>query len=288
MIDYWCNAFTPDRGTLWRKVIEQDGLTIRLGARDDDDFIDAAGMVARMDEAAIATLVIPVCEFDTGVGLDEFGHYALRTAEIEQLAANHPGRFVGTFSVTPDEPGDVAAAERALHSAWCVGLHNHTHSWNHTFDAPAFEPYYELASSHGVPFVMQVGRSGGHRDHQLGHPRAISSPADRFPAVPFVLSHLGIPWLTETIQTALEHDNILIGTATHPPRRWPDEFIDFVRGAGSQRTLFGTGYPLTGHRRVQSQLDVLDLPAATKDALREGNARRVFTRLPAPPASRRQ
>ena len=280
MIDYWCNAFTPDRGTLWRQVIEQDGLKIRLGAREADDFIDAAGMVARMDEAGVSTLVIPVCEFDAGAGLDEFAHYALRTAEIEQLAADHPGRFVGLFSVAPDESGDVEAAESALRAAWCVGLHNHTHSWNHTFDAPVFEPYYDLASQHGLPFVMQAGRSGGHRDHELGHPRAIAAPAKRFPNVCFVLSHLGIPWLTETIQAALEHDNIRIGTATHPPRRWPDEFVEFVRGPGAQRTLFGTGYPLTGHRHVQSQLDALDLPDSTKAALREGNARRVFTRLP--------
>jgi len=32
---------------------------------------------------------------------------------------------------------------------------------------------------------------------------------------------------------------------------------------------------------VQSQLDALDLPDAAKEALREGNARRIFTRIPA-------
>jgi uncharacterized protein len=281
MIDYWCNAFTPDRSSLWKQVIEQDQLAIKLGAREADDFVDAAGMVARMDHAAIATLVLPVCEIADGAALDEFAHYALRTTEIQQLAASHPGRFVGVFSVNPDEPADVEAAELALHSSWCVGLHNHTHSWNHTFDASVFEAYYELAATHGVPFVVQAGRSGGHRDHELGHPRAMIGPANRFPTVQFVLSHLGLPWLTETIQTALEHDNIVLGTATHPPRRWPDEFVDFIRGPGSRRTLFGTGYPLTGHLHVQSQLDALDLPDAAKEALREGNARRIFTRIPA-------
>ena len=281
MIDYWCNAFTPDREDLWRRVIERDGLTIRLGARADDGFVDTDGMVARMNRATIATLVMPVCGLDADAGLDEFAPYALRPAEIERLAAAHPGRFVGMFSVAPDAPGDVDAAADALRSSWCVGLHNHTHSWDHTFDAPVFDPYYELAATHGVPFVMQAGRSGGHRVHELGHPRAIAGPAARYPTVDFVLSHLGLPWSTETIEMALAHPNVSIGTATHPPKRWPDELLDFVRGPGTDRVLFGTGYPLTGHVHAQSQLEALDLDAATKDALRQGNARRIFTRIPA-------
>jgi predicted TIM-barrel fold metal-dependent hydrolase len=280
MIDYWCNAFTPDRGSLWERVIEQDGLTIKLGARDDDQFVDVAGMVARMNQAAITTLVLPVCELDGDADLDDFAHYALRTTEMHQLAAAHPGRFVGLFSVNPDAPGDIELADEALHSAWCVGLHNHTHSGDHTFDAPIFDPYYSLAATHGVPFVMQAGASGGHRVHELGHPSAIDSPATRYPGVDFVLSHLGIPWLADAIRAAHDHDNVLLGTATHPPRRWPETFLDFITGPGREKALFGTGYPLTGHLHVQAQLDALDVPAATKEALRQGNARRIFTRIP--------
>lgn len=281
MIDYWCNAFTPDREPMWKHIIEADGLTIRLGAREADVFTTVEEMVARMDGAGIATLVMPVCDLDPSEPLDEFAHYALRHEEIRGLHDAHPDRFVGMFSVNPDEPADVAAAEAALGSDWCVGLHNHTHSWDHTFDAPAFEPYYELAATHGVPFVMQAGRSGGHRIHELGHPRAIEAPARNFPTVDFVLSHLGIPWMTETLAAAVAHDNVVIGTATHPPRRWDDEFLAFVRGPGATKTLFGTGYPLTGHLHVLSQFAQLDVDAATKEALREGNARRIFSRIPA-------
>lgn len=280
MIDYWCNAFTPDREPLWRRVIEDDALTIRLGAREEDTFVDAAGMVARMNRGAITTLIMPVCELPTDAGLDEFAHYALRPIEMHQLAAAHPGRFLGLWSVSPDDPADLDAARDALESAWCLGLHSHTHSWDHPFDAPAYAPYYALAQQHGVPFVVQAGRSGGHRDHELGHPAAIAGPAEAHPDVTFVLSHLGIPWLTETIEMATTHANVVIGTATHPPSRWPDELLEFIGGAGREKVLFGTGYPLTGHLHVQTQLDALDVDGATKEALRQRNARRVFTRIP--------
>lgn len=280
MIDYWCNAFTPDREPLWRAVIAEDGLSIKLGAREDDEFVDAVGMVLRMNQAAITTLILPVCNLDAGAPIDEFAHYALRPIEMHQLAAAHPGRFLGYWSITPDQPSDLAAATEALESAWCVGLHNHTHSWDHPFDSPALEPYYELAAEHGVPVVMQAGASGGHRVHELGRPTAIAEPARRHPDVVFVLSHLGIPWLTDTIRMATEHDNVMIGTATHSPGRWASEFIEFIAGAGQEKTLFGTGYPLNGHVHVQAQLDALDVDGAKKEALRHGNARRIFARIP--------
>ena len=286
MIDYWCNAFTPDREGLWNRVIERDELTIKLGARGDDAFVDANEMVERMNRSAIATLVMPVCEVDADADLDEFAPYALRPAEMHQLCGTHPGRFVGLFSVAPHRTGDVEDAAEAVQSSWCVGLHNHTHSWGHTFDAPVFDPYYELAANHDVPFVLQAGRSGGHRVHELGHPLAIAAPATRFPAVDFVLSHLGLPWLRETIEMALTYPNVYIGTATHPPSRWPAELLDFIRGPGSHRVMFGTGYPLIGHVHGQSQLEALDLGPEANEALRRGTARRVFTRIAAQGGSR--
>ncbi|MFT5201788.1 MAG: putative TIM-barrel fold metal-dependent hydrolase [Candidatus Aldehydirespiratoraceae bacterium] len=281
MIDYWCNAFTPDRADLWQAVIEQDELTIKLGAREDDIFTTAELMVARMNQTAISTLVLPVCDLPPGAPLDEFAHYVLRPDEIRQLSAAYPGRFVGMFSITPTRgDADLEAADEALHAVWCVGVHSHTHSWDLTFDAPGMSPYYALAAKHGVPMVMQAGASGGPRIHELGHPAAIEGPAEEFPMVAFVLSHLGIPWLTDTIRVARNHDNVMIGTATHPPARWPAELLDYVRGEGAEKVLFGTGYPLTGHVHVQAQLDALDISPATKEALRDGNARRIFTRIP--------
>ena len=86
MIDYWCNAFTPDRKPLWQAVIADDELSIKLGAREDDEFVDAAGMVSRMNLAAITTLILPVCDLPSNAPLEEFAHYALRPIEMHQLA----------------------------------------------------------------------------------------------------------------------------------------------------------------------------------------------------------
>lgn len=280
MIDYWCNAFTPDRAPLWRRVIEQDGLGIRLGARGDDDFAAVDAMADRMTRLGFDTLILPVCPPRPHATLDEFAHYAARDHEMAQWSTIHVGRFAGMYGVDPTAGATgVVAAEAALASDWCVALHTHTHSWDHTFDDAAYDPFYELCADHGVPFVMQAGASGGHRVHELGHPAAIDGPATRFPTVDFVLSHTGAPWVSETIAAAAAHPNVVIGTATHPPRRWSAELLDFLLAAGRSKVLFGTGYPLTGHTHALAQLDALDLPADVRHDLVDGNARRVFTRL---------
>ena len=280
MIDYWCNAFTPDREALWHQVIAADGLTIKLGARDADRFAPVDEMVERMDRLGIASLVLPVCELPPDRPIDDFVHYAVRPAEIDAWSAAHPGRFYGMWSVDPEDPEtDLPAAEVALSAHWCVALHNHTHSWPHPFDHECFAPFYDLCARHEVPFVMQAGGSGGHRDHELGHPRAIAGPAETWPSVTFVLSHTGAPWVAETIAAVQAHDNVVMGTATHPPGRWPAELVEFATGPGTSQVMCGTGYPLTGHGHILGQLETVIPDDEVREALLRDNARRVFTRI---------
>ena len=294
MIDYWCNAFTPDREALWADVIARDSLSIRTRGGDfEDGFCEPAEMVKRLDRVGVDTVVLPVCELEAELSgdqddpaLTEFAHYALRESELNSLVATYPGRFVGVFSVNPDAgAADLAAAAEAVDAQWCVGLHTHTHSWDRPFDHPDYWPYYELCWQNRIPFTMQAGASGGDMIHESGHPNAIAKAATEFPDVGFVLSHTGAPWVVETIEAASRFPNVYIGTATHPPRRWPDELVAFIKGHGRDRCLFGTGFPLTGHVRSIRQLQDLALDPETVEALLDGNARRIFSRIPQPVAA---
>ena len=61
---------------------------------------------------------------------------------------------------------------------------------------------------------------------------------------------------------------------------WPNVLVDFVLGAGCHKTLFGTGFPVCGHRHFLEQLDKHELDEARRQLLLEENARAVFGRLP--------
>src|SRR5262249_19559636 len=105
-------------------------------------------------------------------------------------------------------------------------------------------------------------------------------PAIYFGAVRFVLSHTGWPWTGEAIAMAHKHPNVYLGTAAWPPNRWPAELVDFIAGTGQGKTLLGTGFPVTGRRKVLATLAAPSLGEDARAVLCGGAARRVFTRLP--------
>ena len=279
-IDYWCNAFTPDRRALWESVIAEQGLALKIRRRDDDSFATPREMLARMDELGFAALLVPCADVPEGAGRFAFERFASRNDEMAKLHAEHPGRLAGLWSIDPTGgAGALRRAARALAEPWCVGLALHTHSFDRPFDHPDLEPFFALAAEHGVPFVMQAGASGGRLPSACGHPRAIEKPARTFPRVAFVLSHTGWPWVDEALALASVHANVFLGTASQPPHRWPEALVRFVAGAGRGKTLFGTSFPVVGHRHALARFAALGLDEASRAALLSGTARRLFCRL---------
>lgn len=282
-VDYWCNAFTPDRVAAWQQAIDNQGLGLKV-YRDGDEFCEPSAMIQRMDAAGFATVVLVATDDEEAPEVDSFAHVASRPAEVAQLASTFPGRFVGLWSVNPEQgAAGVAMAEKMLGQPWCIGLQNHTHSWDRPFDHADFTPYYELAAAQNVPFVMQAGASGGDFPHECGHPSGIAAPAEHFPTVSFVLSHTGAPWTTETIDAARTHSNVYVGTATWPLRHWPAELVAFLEGEGRTKVLYGSGFPTTGHAQAARQFAASSFDDNLLRSLTSTNARSIFTRLPEEP-----
>lgn len=281
IVDYWCNVFTPDREEGWRAAIEAQGVPVRVRV-GDDGFADPAAMVERMDRLGIDTVVVPVAEPHEGDGPLDFSRLAAGSVEeVGALVAAHPGRVVGCWSYDP--AGGMAAVDRAreaLELPWVVGLHLHTHSFDRPLDHADHYPFYALAADAGVPVVMQAGTSGGLMPSECGRPIGIDRPALYFRGVDFVLSHTGWPWVDEAVAMALKHPHVHLGTAVYPQRHWDEAVRRFLRGPGRAKTLYGTGFPTTGHRHTLDQLGELELPDEVLAAYLGGTARRVFSRLP--------
>ncbi len=279
-IDYWCNAFTPDRLARWDDAIAAQDASIKIRRGDDDSFATVETMVARMDELGIRTLVLPSCDAPSVEHPTDYALFTTRPADIVAWAQRYPGRFAGLFTLDPTS-GDAGLrqAAEALAEPAFVGLHIHTHSWSRRFDHPDYAPFYTLAADRGVPVVMQAGASGGREPSEPGHPNGIEAPAKAYESVPFVLSHTGWPWVEETIEMTRRHGNVVLGTGAWPPHRWTDDLVRFIEGEGQGRVMLGTSFPVVGHRHALARLDEIELPAAARDALLSGTARRIFARL---------
>lgn len=281
-IDYLCNAFTPDRRVAWERAIAASGIPLKIVRDPADGFAEPHEMVSRMDGLNISTLLLPAADLTEIARGDstEYENVAIRWKEVEDLVADHPGRFAALAVVDPTRGmAGVEGMRRLLANSWVVGLYLHTHSWDRRFDHADLYPYYALCSELDVPFVMQAGTSGGLMPSECGVPLGVDRPALYFPRTRFLLSHTGWPWVDDAVAMALKHPNVFLGTAAYPPRHWHPSVTSFIRGPGAEKTVFGTNFPTVGHHRAIEQLEELDLPEQLWDALVSRNAARVFTRL---------
>jgi predicted TIM-barrel fold metal-dependent hydrolase len=270
MIDYLCNAFTPDRAAVWEVALEHGAGSVKI-RRDGEGFTEPHDMVARMDELGIETVLLPTGDLDEG----EFTPVAARWDEAAKLAERWPGRFGALALIDPTAAMTGVRGLRAhLADAWVVGLYLHTHSFDRRFDAADLYPTYAVAADAGVPVVMQAGVSGGPMPSECGRPIGIDRPALYFKDVKFVLSHTGWPWVDEAIAMARTRANVYLGTASYPPRHWPEALVAFIR---SGKVLMGTNFPTVGHNQLVAQLAELGLDEELAMATKA--ARMVFTRL---------
>jgi len=277
VIDYLCNAFTPDRVATWKEATAALALKIR-----DTEFTEPDVMVARMDELGIDTVLLPAVDISPGAmpAPTTFEAVATTWPDVERLVQRWPRRFAALAVLDPSSGvAGVRETRARLREPWVAGCYLHTHSWDRPFDHADFYPYYALAADVDVPVAMQAGTSGGMTPSGCGRPIGIDRPALYFSDTRFVLSHTGWPWVDEAIAMARKFPNVFIGTASYPPRHWPGSLVDFVRGTGRDKTLFGTNFPTVGHRQALEQLPDLGLDRVATDALVGGNARRVFARL---------
>jgi uncharacterized protein len=283
IVDYVCNAFTPDRRALWEGAIESTGVAVKVRQDGDDSFADPEEIVARMDDLGIATLLLPTGDVGRHGKVDpfDFEHFASRWEETEKLVGRWPGRFAALALVDPERAMRGVRELRAhLADPWVVGFYLHTHSFDRRLDHADYYPYYAVAAELDVPVAMQAGTSGGLLASECARPITIDRPALFFRETRFVLSHLGRPWVDEAIAMALKFPNVYLGTGAYPPRHWPAAVCEFITGPGRRKTLFGTNFPTVGHRHAIAQLRELGLDPAVAHALLADNAHAVFTRLP--------
>jgi len=287
VVDYLCNAFGPERVEAWDTAVAVQGVPLKVRRDPDDSFTDVDSMVERMDELGIDTLILVAGDEHAHGAPAEYHTVTARWSEMVDMHRRHPARFAGMWAIDPTLGMiGVDRAAEVLDEPWCVGLYLHTHSFDRRFDHADLYPHYALAAQCDVPVVMQAGTSGGLLPSEAGQPIGIDRPAIYFPGCRFVLSHTGWPWVEEAVAMALKFPNVYLGTASYPPRHWSPAVVDFARRAGRSKVIFGTNFPTVGHRHALAQFGELGLDAEVSRAILEGNARRVFTRLPDPKEGR--
>ena len=198
--------------------------------------------------------------------------------EVAAFCAEAPGRLLGVGGADIRRP---QAAVRELHRCVAdlgfVALRLLPWLWEVPPTDRRFYPLLATCAELEVPFCTQVGHTGPLRPSETGRPIPyIDQIAIDFPELVVVCGHIGYPWTTEMIAVATKHPNVYIDTSAYTTRRYPPELVDYLRGHGRTKVLFGSNYPMITPAKALEHLDDLGLDDETRALFLAGNARRVF------------
>jgi predicted TIM-barrel fold metal-dependent hydrolase len=149
--------------------------------------------------------------------------------------------------------------------------------WNLPPNDRRYYPIYAACIDAGVPLCTQIGHTGPLRRSEVG--RLIPYLEDvmlEFPELVVVGGHVGFPWIDELITMTVKFPNFHVDTSTYVLHRLPPNFVDWMKGVGASRVMFGTNWPMLSPAKCLAGLARLELSGDQKTAFLRGNALRVF------------
>lgn len=78
------------------------------------------------------------------------------------------------------------------------------------------------------------------------------------------------------IAVADKHPNVYIDTSAYAAHRYPAELVEYMKGRGKRKVLFGTNYPMMTASRALARLDELALDDEARALFLAENARQLF------------
>ncbi len=201
--------------------------------------------------------------------------------EVAGWVAQHPKRFSGVASVDVRRPMEaVRELRRCVKDFGFVAVRVLPWLWELPPDDRRYYPIYAACVDLNIPFCLQVGHTGPLMPSEPGRPIPyLDRVALDFPELTIVGGHIGYPWTTEMIALATKYPNVHIDTSAYKPKRYPAELVDFLRGHGRKKVLFGSNYPMLMPADCVSGVAALGLDEEARRLFLADNARRVF-RLP--------
>jgi uncharacterized protein len=194
------------------------------------------------------------------------------------IVGRHPDRVIGIASVDLQRPMDaVRELRRCVRHLGLRGLRVLPWLWGLPPDDRRYYPLYAECIELGIPFCLQVGHAGPMCASEPGRPIPyLDHVALEFPELVIVAGHIGFPWVSEMISLAIKYPNIHIDTSAYKASRYPQDFVEYLRGPGRAKVLFGTNYPMLTAAECLAGFDQLNLDAETRALFLGGNAARVF------------
>ncbi len=265
IVDVWMQHPT-------RRFLEQPFFdSLRRWAREDSiPDIPLSSTIAAMDQAGV----------DAGLLAAWWGPQGplITNDEVAAFVREHPGRLFGLASVDLTRPMEaVRELRRCVRELDFRGLRIVPWLWGLPPDDRRYYPLYVECIELDIPFCLQVGHTGPLLSSEPGRPIPyLENVALEFPELRIVAGHIGAPWTEEIISLATKFPNLYIDTSAYKAKRFPAGFVEFMRGRGSKKVMFGTNYPMLTASACLEGFEALALGGEVTELYLRANARKVF------------
>lgn len=202
----------------------------------------------------------------------------LSNDDVAALVGAHPDRFVGVASVDLLHPmAAVRELRRCVRELGLRALRMLPWLWNLPPNDRRYYPLYAECVELGIPFCLQVGHTGPLCPSEPGRPIPyLDEVALDFPELVIVGGHIGYPWTNEMIALATKYPNVYIDTSAYKASRYPAELVEYMRGHGKRKVLFGSNFPMITPAECLAAVEKLGLSDEARSLFLGGNAARVF------------
>ncbi|MCL4369082.1 MAG: amidohydrolase family protein [Actinobacteria bacterium] len=272
VIDFHTHVFSGEIIAKRATYVERDRWFGQLYANPKAKLATPEDLLASMVENGVAHAVL------CGFPWRDLGLCAAENDFLREAAARSGGRL-SAFASVPPAAGEVAAREAARCLAAGtkgIGELNASAQGFAFGHPPALRPLMEVVQSFGVPLLFHSTEPVGHRYHGKGRSslQGLYRLAVSFPQARIVLAHWGgglfFYELMPEVQRALS--NVYYDTAASAYLYRPDIFWVAAKVMKPEKVLFGSDFPLLGHRRMLEQVRGERLSRPALDRILGGNA----------------
>jgi uncharacterized protein len=229
---------------------------------------------------ALTTAALDVAKIDRALVSAWWGPSGpiLSNDEVAAIVREHPGRLIGVASADLLRPMEgVRELRRCVRELGFRALRMLPWLFNLPPNDRRYYPLYAECVELGIPFCLQVGHTGPMCPSEPGRPIPyLDEVALDFPELTIVGGHIGYPWTVEMIALATKYPNVYIDTSAYKASRYPRELVEYMRGHGKKKVLFGSNFPMITPAECLEKLDDLGLSDEARALFLGGNAARVF------------
>lgn len=205
------------------------------------------------------------------------GKFLISNDEVASFVAQAPDRLMGVGSVDITRPmSAVKEIRRCINELGFKAIRVLPWIFDRLPTDPLFYPIYAICCDLGVPFCTQIGHTGPLMPSEPGRPLYLDRVALDFPELVIVGGHIGYPWTEEAIAVATKHENVYIDTSAYIASRYPEVLVEYMKGHGRHKVLFGTNYPMITPAKALEGIDELGLDEQAQKQFLGGNATKIF------------